>query len=171
MLRIIIICGVIMMKAIFSDIDIRGNDPVAKEYMDCVNDIYFEESIKHLKDFTHHRYTCRLRHSVNVSYYSFLLCRLFGWNKYAAARAGLMHDLYHYDSCIKDHFKVHPRFARDNAMKICTLNMVEEDAILKHMWPVTRQRPVYKEAYVVCITDKFCAAAEYLYGRFRWMFK
>ncbi|MBE6008607.1 MAG: HD domain-containing protein [Lachnospiraceae bacterium] len=155
-----------MMKAIFSGIDITGNDPVAKEYMECVKDIFCDSSFKNLKDFTHHRYTCRLMHSVNVSYYSFLLCRKLGWNKHAAARAGLMHDLYHYDSRGKSHFRLHPGYARDNALKICRLDPVEEDAILKHMWPVTKHRPIYREAYVVCITDKLCATAEYLYGRF-----
>ena len=77
-----------------------------------------------------------------------------------------MHDLYHYDSRGKSHFRLHPGYARDNALKICRLDPVEEDAILKHMWPVTKHRPIYREAYVVCITDKLCATAEYLYGRF-----
>lgn len=41
--------------------------------------------------------TSRFQHSLNVSYYSFIICRKFGLDAYSAARAGLLHDLYYYD--------------------------------------------------------------------------
>ena len=156
----------------FSKRDLGGVDPIAMEYMECVNDIIHNKRIEKLVDHCQHYNTTRLQHCINVSYYSFRICRFFGWNKTAAARAGLMHDLYYYDWRIKNSFrkmshpKWHPLVAKDNARKICNLNPVEEDAILKHMWPMTFSFPKYKESFVVSMTDKGCAALECVVGGF-----
>ncbi len=162
----------IMRKAMLSKKDLGGFDPIAIEYMSCVGDIIEHNKIEKLAGHFQHCNTCRLQHSINVSYYSFIICRKFGWNKEAAARAGLMHDLYYYDWRVKNNFRTkhhakwHPLVAKDNARKICDLHPIEEDAIVKHMWPMTLVPPRFKESYVVCLIDKFCAVVEYSNGRY-----
>jgi uncharacterized protein len=42
---------------------------------------------------------------------------------------------------------------------------VERDIILKHMFPITRELPRYKETYVIVLVDKYCAVAEHVFYR------
>lgn len=157
-----------MEKAIGSKVNIFNiEDILALEYMDCVSDIIYNKKIQKLDAHEQHCHTSRLQHSLNVSYYSFLICRFFGWDYRSAARAGLMHDMFYYDWRINknrsaNHAAWHPLVAYDNARKICELNDIERDAILKHMWPCTPVPPKYKESYAVTIVDKFCAVFEAL---------
>jgi uncharacterized protein len=88
-----------------------------------------------------------------------------GWDHRAAARGGLLHDLFLYDwrTTTLDrgrHGFVHPRLALENASRIYSLNELEKDIIMKHMFPLTLQPPKYKESLVVCMVDKFCAVEE-----------
>ena len=47
--------------------------------------------------------------------------------------------------------------------QICVLTEVEQDIIVKHMWPLTlRKVPKYRESFVVSSADKICALAEML---------
>lgn len=155
-----------MEKAIGSKVNINSlEDILALEYMDCVGDIMDNEKIQKLDEHEQHCHTSRLQHSLNVSYYSFLICRFLGWDYRSAARAGLMHDLFFYDwrtnkLRTKNHAAWHPLVAYDNARKITEINAIEKDAILKHMWPCTLVPPKYKESYVVTFVDKICAVCE-----------
>lgn len=165
-----------MEKAIGSKIDLTNIDNIlAAEFMDCVSDIIENEKVQKLDEHEQHFHTSRLQHSLNVAYYSFLVCRFFGWDYRSAARAGLMHDLYYYDWRVTklkgtNHAAWHPRVALDNARKISEINKIEEDAIVKHMWPLTLRFPRYKESYVVTFADKICAAFEYANNRLEHMF-
>ena len=155
-----------MKRAIGSKINLHSeSDEIAKIYMECVSDILNNEKVKKLDDWEQHNHTSRLQHSINVSYYSFLICYKMGWDYRSAARAGLLHDLYFYDWRVKkalrsSHASWHPRVALDNSKKICEINKIEEDAIMKHMWPCTLVPPKYKESYILTFSDKICAMFE-----------
>ena len=119
--------------------------------MSCAWDLMDEKKVQKLDEHVQHCNTSRLQHSINVSYYSFLICRFMGWDYRSAARAGLLHDMFYYDWRVTkgnrtNHAAWHPRVAYDNARKITTLNKIEKDAILKHMWPCTLIPPKYKES-------------------------
>lgn len=140
-------------------------------YYGLVSDILEHTDIQYLKRFRHHIYTTRFQHSVNVSYYNYLICRFFRWDAVSAARAGLLHDLYFYETCEydrtvspdqKSHSAHHPEVAMHNAITRFALNPREMDMITKHMWPVTRSRPNYKESYVIVVVDKYVAVLEFL---------
>lgn len=157
-----------MRNAILSRVDLDDllNDNSAL-YNECVGDLADLPDILKLDDFSQHMNTSRLQHSVNVSYYSFLICKALGWDHRAAARAGLLHDFFLYDWRSEKqpeghHAKAHPKVALNNARKLVGLSSVEEDAIVKHMWPVTMPFPKYKESYVVSFIDKYCACCEIL---------
>ena len=156
-----------MEKAIGSKVNLKNlDDTLAIEFMSCISDIYYNEKIQKLNKYEQHCHTSRLQHSINVAYYSFIICKFLGWDFRSAARAGLMHDMFYYDWRTKNtarkrnHAAWHPRVAYDNARKITNVNDIEKDAIIKHMWPCTFALPKYKESYVVTFVDKTCAVFE-----------
>ena len=107
-----------------------------------------------------------LFHCVFVSYLSFRLCRLLHLDYEAAARGGLLHDLFLYDwrvggTHVGFHAFTHPAAALRNASRLCELSDREKDIIEKHMWPLTlRSLPRYRESLIVSTADKICAVAE-----------
>ena len=135
-------------------------------YFACVGDLMQTDEVRRLDSFTQHLNTSRLEHCINVSYFSYLICKKIGWDYVSAARAGLLHDFYLYDRHTEKqqegrHVSAHAKVALRNAQKITQLNKIEADAIEKHMWPMTLSLPRYKESYVVNIVDTFCAAYEF----------
>lgn len=144
-----------------------------EEYRNCIDDLIYSAPVQKMKQFKHHCHVTCFEHSLNVSFYSFLLCRALGLDYKAAARGGLLHDLFLYDwrTTRLSHGKhgfVHPRLALNNASTVSSLNEVERDIILKHMFPLTWQPPSYKESLIVCLVDKYCACAEIIGSIFRF---
>ena len=151
-----------MLKAICSKKDLTSNS-----YYDCVSDIVEADEVVRLKNITHHISTTRYQHCINVSYYNHIICRKLGLDAVSAARAGLLHDLFYYDrkeynrnKQFISHSAFHSMLALENAEKLIDLNDCECDIIEKHMWPVTKRLPKYKESYVIVIVDKYCAILE-----------
>ncbi len=140
-----------------------------KVYIDEFNEIV-DELLKHddvlsLDNFKQHLNTSRLQHSINVAYYSYLVCKKFNWDYKSATRAGLLHDLFLYDWREERqpegaHAFAHPKVALRNAKNITELNKIEEDAIVNHMWPLTISIPKFKESMVVSFADKYSACIE-----------
>jgi len=100
-----------------------------------------------------------------VSFKSFQFCRKFNLDYRAAARGGLLHDLFLYDWHDKDleinlHGFYHPGIALRNAEKAFVLDDKEKEIIKKHMWPLTVVPPKCREAYVICYFDKTCTLKE-----------
>lgn len=141
------------------------DDEIVLEYQSCVKGILNHSMVQEMDNHYQHCNTSRLQHSINVSYYSYRICRLFNWDYKSAARAGLLHDLYFY-SWTDDkkersgHLSKHPKIALENARNITNINKIEEDAIVKHMWPCTFMPPRYKESYAVTMADKVCTILE-----------
>lgn len=152
-----------MIKAIGSKKDL------SKEvYYTYVFDIIQSQEVQQLKQYTHHICTTRFQHCINVSYYSYRVCHIFGLNEKAVARAGLLHDLYYYDTHnrpSKVHLKNHPMTALQNASERFSLSLMEKDIISKHMFPITKELPKYKETVVIVVIDKYCAIIEPLLFR------
>ncbi|MCL2096985.1 MAG: HD domain-containing protein [Oscillospiraceae bacterium] len=136
------------------------------EYKNLTSRILSNEKIKCLDNYRQHYKCTRLKHSIDVSYYSFYISKLLRLDYVSAAKAGLMHDLYFREETgLKNRFKMlgsHPAEALENSLEICDLNPIERDIILSHMWLVTVKPPKYKESYIVSFVDKYCAAKEFL---------
>lgn len=152
-----------MYKAIFSRKDITE----LPDYYRCVSDLLSSSKVKQLGDFKHHVGTTRLQHSLNVSYYNFLLCRRLGLDSCSAARAGLLHDLFFYDR--KEHEPVegegghcagHPKIAFFDACDYFSINEKEGDMIANHMWPLSPHMPHSPEGWAIQLVDKLCAMGE-----------
>jgi len=140
------------------------------EYYSCVSDIIGCRQLIRLRSITHHISTTRFQHCLNVSYYSWLVCRKLGLNARSAARAGLLHDLFFYDRKEYNssrekgqlsHSAMHAFIAVQNAAELTPLTPLERDMIEKHMWPATRPLPKYKETYIITLIDKYCAVLEF----------
>lgn len=134
-------------------------------FLDCVAPLLAEPMVKSLARYQQHTpATTRLDHCLLVAYISFLICRRMGWDSTAAARGGLLHDLYldswpgSEDGALS-RWRTHPAAALENARPF-GLSLREEDIIVKHMWPVTLALPRYKESYVVSFADKLAAVLE-----------
>ena len=113
----------------------------------------------------HHGQISTLDHSLFVAYWSYRLARKFGWDEHAAARGGLLHDLYLYNSKDKSAHPGlqcfdHPRAAARNAAGRTALSDKEKNIILSHMWPLGGQLPRSREAWLVDLVDTFCAGLE-----------
>lgn len=154
-----------MLKAICS-----GKDLTNSVYYCCIDDIIDAPELERLKKITHHKSTTRFQHCVNVSYYGYRICRTLRLDARSAARAGLLHDLFYYDrqkyNAVRvkgqpKHSRMHSDIALKNASHITSINPKERDMIVKHMWPVTRPMPKYRETYIITFVDKGCAVLEF----------
>lgn len=131
----------------------------------CIRPLLCEESVQQLQGYHQHTAaTTRYDHCMAVAYFSFLICRRLGLDYCAAARGGMLHDLYHdswpgSDGSALQRWRTHPQAALINA-RAYGLSAKEEDIIAKHMWPITRPRPLYKESVVVSCADKLAAVLE-----------
>ncbi len=142
------------------------------QYRHCIHDIIDAPVVQKMSDYIQHGDVSTLEHCILVSYLSFLVCRKLGMNYYAAARGGLLHDLFLYDwhnvpvkiRNPKDFFGmhgfVHSKKALKNAYKNFNLSLLEMDIIEKHMWPLTVVPPKYNESFVVSCMDKVAAILE-----------
>ena len=137
------------------------------EYIQCVKDILENSVFLQMENYSHHGDTTCLKHCVHVSYCSYLLAKRFGMDYKSTARAGLIHDLFLYDwhthsKQTGKHFHgfTHPKAALDNACKYFSLNNLEKNMILRHMWPLTPIPPKYKEGFIIMLIDKYCSALE-----------
>lgn len=138
-----------------------------------IADLLESPVVQQLHNKAHHVNVTRLEHCLFVAYVAFTICSILGWNARAAARGGLLHDLFFYEwspKCKKHrwHFFTHAGIALDNAQQHFDLTQVERNIILRHMWPLNPIPPRYKESMVVCLADKFCAIVEG-FGIFRRM--
>lgn len=162
-------------NALWSKRDLNNpNDKYSKEFLSCISDLLNIKDIIELDNYVQHLNTSRLQHSINVAYYSYMWAKKVGLDYKAVARAGMLHDLYLYDwrenKTEEHHAFYHPKEALRNAEKITDLSPLEKDAILNHMWPLSKNMPKYKESKILSCVDKYCAIIEVIdqiYNRYK----
>lgn len=106
-------------------------------------------------------------HCLRVAGTACLLADELGLNvdRSALIRGALLHDYFLYDWHDKAnghrwHGFTHPGTALRNASEDWTLTPIEQEIIRKHMFPLTPVPPTCREAWLVCVADKICAAQE-----------
>ncbi len=143
-----------------------NHDLNAAAFLDCVGSLLDSSEVSAMKRWRHHFSLTCFQHSQFGSYVAFRLARYFGWDYRAAARAGLLHDLYLYDPADRsahpgNQCLDHPEFALRNATALCPdLSEREKNAIVSHMFPLAVHLPRCREALAVNIADKVCATLE-----------
>lgn len=137
-------------------------------YLGCVEDLLSIEQVASMKQWNHHFSVTTYDHSLFVSYVAFRLARRWRCDYKMAARMGLLHDLYLYDSHapsinpIRQCF-AHPVAAVLNARMLLSMSEKEENIIASHMWPLSKTMLRSREALIVNLADKFCATLEVSY--------
>ena len=144
--------------------DIKVSEEVSPAYLGAVEDILMNKEFLRLSLYSHHQWTNRLMHSINVSYLSWMIAKKLGADERAAARAGLLHDFCPYDFSEKtptgEHQAFyHPKAAAENSLQNFTISEREVSAILTHMFPLG-PIPKNKEAWIISFADKACAMTE-----------
>ena len=139
-------------------------------YLTAVADLMDHPAVRAMERLPQHTkgFSC-FHHSVWVSYWSWRVCLRMGLDACAAARGGLLHDLFLYNwqdhsiHSFLDHMENHPRYALENAEALFALTDTERDIIATHMWPATPTKFYHRwESLVVSCMDKVCAVAELL---------
>lgn len=142
-----------------------------REFLQMIKELLLVEQVQEMKQYIQHGNTSTLTHCLMVAYFSYrvALWLPIHFSYKSLIRGAMLHDFYLYDWHIPDkshklHGFVHPRIALTNARRYFELNPLEEDIILKHMWPLTINTvPSCREALLVCLVDKLCSLAETLY--------
>ncbi len=135
-------------------------------FSSIVSDLLNDPDVMSMQDLDHHGDISCFDHSLFVAYLSFKIARRTGMDYRAAARGGLLHDLYlckwEEENIGLSRLWSHPQRALKNAEDRFDLNDLEKDIIEKHMWPLTLTSvPKHRESFVVSIADKVCAMAEF----------
>ena len=132
-------------------------------------DILKSKGMAREKRFMQHGDISCYRHSLRVAS---RIVRLARWLRLKAdmralVRGALLHDYFLYDWHEKDashkwHGFHHPAAALKNASADFGLSPRERDVIAKHMFPLTLRPPRFRESWIVCLADKWCALEETL---------
>ena len=136
-----------------------------REFVKATAELLGSEQVRMMGRWKHHGPVTTLDHSLFVAYLSYRAARALGLDAMAAARGGLLHDLYLYDSRDKSAHPGcqcfdHPRAAARNAEQLTELTDKERNIILSHMWPLGGQLPRSLEAWLVDAVDTLCAGLE-----------
>lgn len=141
-----------------------------KEEKTIYYDIYSEfnsvNKYRELKSIVHHGDN-RLSHINRVAKMSFWVSKKLGCDYISCTRGAMMHDFFTKDDISKDDkkfnsfLKEHPSLALENSKNYFDVNKIEENIITTHMYPITKEKPKYKEAKIVCICDKLVSFYEF----------
>ena len=141
------------------------------EFHEYVKDLSTSDVVLQMDNFIQHGDITTLEHVVAVAYTAFFLAKKWHADVCTTVRGAMLHDLYLYDWHIKDpatrppltHGFTHPARAMENAEKFFHPSPKELKIIRSHMWPLTLfHMPTSKEAFIVTISDKYCATNETL---------
>lgn len=144
-------------------------DEEYRYFRSCAAELLQSADVQRMSTFIQHAHISCLEHSISVAYYSYLLCQRFNLRVDCRSiiRGALLHDFFLYDWHVGNgkkglHGFTHPKTALENAEEHFSLNDMEKDIIVKHMWPLTLIPPKYKESMIVSLSDKFCSTVETL---------
>lgn len=137
-------------------------------------DILASEGIAIERRCMQHGTTSVFRHSVAVTHACVsLACRLrVPVHERDLLRGALLHDYFLYDWHESDpahrlHGFRHPRTAYENARRDFALTAIEGNMILRHMFPLTPVPPTCREAWLLCMADKYVVTRETARGLVR----
>lgn len=132
--------------------------------------------VQEMKKYMQHGVITTYEHCERVTELSYLINRRLklGANEESLVTGAFLHDFYLYDWHAEDggshnmHGFFHPGKACANAKKYFNIGEKEEAIIRSHMWPLTLTRPPKsREAWIVCMADKYISTRETLMERRR----
>lgn len=133
-------------------------------------DLLRDPLVESMKTYRHHGDTNTHFHSVYVAYRVLRLCvRLDVADKREIVRAALLHDFYLYEWYTEKHDENHIFYHPKESVKnieahFGALSPMQRNMILSHMFPLTREMPHCRGAWLLTAADKRCASEDYLHG-------
>ena len=135
------------------------------EYENIYKEFEENSEFKKLSENIHHGLT-RLEHVNRVARWSFFASKVLKLDTKSVTRGALLHDFFTSEDINRENYneflKEHPLIALENSKKYFEINEIEEDIISKHMYPITRKKPKYKESILVSLVDKAVSCYEAL---------
>lgn len=136
-----------------------------EEYYNFVKDILEHPEFLRRKTYAHHGKISVYDHSLNVSLCAYKIAKKFKTvNIRSVAVAGLLHDFYdkpwqtntEKKKFFEKHGFVHAKEALDNSINYFDylLDEKSKNAILRHMFPLNKVPPKYKEGWIITLADK-----------------
>ena len=125
--------------------------------------------VQEMRNYIQHGTISTYEHCESVTELAFLLNRRLrlGADERILVTGAFLHDFYLYDWHAYDggthrlHGFFHPGKAMNNARKVFKITDREAEIIKNHMWPLTITRiPRTREAWIVCMADKYISAME-----------
>lgn len=136
-----------------------------KEYYEIIKEILNNEEFQKRKQYNHHGKITVYEHSLSVSIKAYNYAKKH--RKYDAksvAIGGLLHDFYYKPwqdnkekkPFLKKHGFTHAKEALENSKNVFPdlMNEKIENIIERHMFPLNKIPPKYKEAWLITIVDK-----------------
>ena len=148
---------------------------IERDFFTLIRDILSSHQFRSMRRMRHHVKGSVFDHSLKVAYLCYRHHKRFG-NKTPLdefIRGAMLHDYYLYDwhdrlPGHRLHCFTHPRTALTNArIDYPTLSRVQQDIILRHMFPLIPVPPRTSAGWLICLYDKIAAISDYL-GRNRW---
>jgi len=140
----------------------RVEDVGDADFLLAVEDVAAHPMVRGMASIRHHDDSL-LKHSLTVSLAAFYIARAFNADEVATARGALLHDFFLYDwrdGTKRRHATRHARTALKNAKAYFSLDPVEEDIIVTHMWPIGGPFYSFHESFLVSSVDKIVSAKE-----------
>lgn len=126
------------------------------------------------KSFRQHGSVSVYEHSLSVAVMCVMIAAIlpFRTDLTSLVRGALLHDYFLYDWHTHDrshrfHGFIHAKRALLNANRDFSLNSIEKNMILSHMFPMNAVIPKYRESVILCTADKLCAIRETVFARRR----
>lgn len=136
-----------------------------REYYEIIYDILKNDEFQKRKTYKHHGNVSVYDHSLAVSKISYCIAKKLNLDYKSAAIGGLLHDFYSEPWNTKPkaqklsqaHGFTHAKEALENSHKYFPELMNEkiDNIILRHMFPLNKVPPKYKESWVITIADKY----------------
>lgn len=148
-----------------------GTRSLTDDLLDLGSDILCSPGMAQTKQFAHHGHISVYDHSLHVARCSLHISRRLRLHtdERALVRGALLHDYYLYDWHIQDgshrwHGFIHAKRALRNAERDFSLNDIERDMIVTHMFPMNLRLPHYRESLILTVADKLCSIQEIING-------
>ncbi len=146
---------------------IKARKPLIEQVLHYGHEILHSPQMQLEREFMQHGTTNCYEHSICVAYMALRIAQKLHVrvDVCSLVRGCLLHDYFLYDwhdkdAAMKFHTFRHPKLSLKNAEKEFTLNKIERDIILKHMFPLCAKLPKYRESFIITLADKCCAASE-----------
>lgn len=128
------------------------------------------EKIQQMRQYIQHGSITTYDHAERVTALCFWINRRLhlGADERTLVQGAFMHDFYLYDWHEKDashrlHGYHHPDTSCENAIACFQIDEHVQQMIRSHMWPLTITRiPRSREAWILCLIDKYISTAETL---------